>query len=161
MPATVEIDHGLGPQHPHELDLLLEAAPSVVEIHPQRLVLDRVPADAETEAKAAAGEHVYLRRLLREQRRLALRRDDDSGDELEPRRHAGEVAEEHEDLVEQVLGPVRADEVGVACIVRTEHVVVGEEVVEAEVLYGLRVLADSTGICANLRLRENDAELQR
>ena len=87
--------------------------------------------------------------------------DDDAGDELEPRRDAGEVAEEHEDLVEQVLGPVRADEVGMACIVRTEHVVVGEEVVEAEVLYGLRVLADSTGICANLRLRENDAELQR
>ena len=94
VPAAVVVEHGLRPQAPHELDLLLEAAAAIVEVHAQRLVLDGIPADAEPEAEAAAREHVDLRRLLRQQRRLPLRRDDDAGDELETRRHAREIAEE-------------------------------------------------------------------
>ena len=82
-----------------------------------------------------------------------------AGDELEPGRHAGQVAEEHEDLVEHVLGPVRADQVGMAGVVRAEHVVVGEQVVEAELLHGLRELAHAAGVGADLGLREDGSEL--
>ena len=131
-----------------------------MEVHAQRLVLDRVPADAETEAEAPACEHVDLRRLLGEQCRLALPGDDDAGDELEAACHAGQVAEEHEDLVEHVLGAIRADEVRVAGVVRSQHVVVGEQVVEAELLHGLRELAHALRVGADLGLREDGAELQ-
>ena len=63
--------------------------------------------------------------------------------------------------MEHVLRAVRADEVWMPRIVRTEHVVVGEEVVEAELLHRLRVLADAAGVGADLGLRKDGAELQR
>ena len=46
-------------------------------------------------------------------------------------------------------------------VVGPEHVVVREQMVEAELLDGLRVLAHAAGVGADLRLREDDAELQR
>ena len=130
-----------------------------MEVHAQCLVLDGVPADAEPEPEASAREHVDLRRLLGEQRCLPLPGDDDSGDELEAGRQARQVAEEHEDLVEHVLGAIRADEVRMAGVVRSEHMVVGEQVVEAELLHGLRELAHAAGVGADLCLWEDGSEL--
>ena len=111
---------------------------------PERLVLDGVPADAEAEAEAPAREHVDLGRLLREQRRLPLGQDDDAGTSSRAGRDAGEVAEQHEDswnMCSARYGPSRRG----ARVVGAQHVVVGEEVVVAELLHGLRVLADATG----------------
>jgi hypothetical protein len=61
--------------------------------------------------------------------------------------------------VEHVLRAVRAHEAGVTSVVRPEHVVVGKQVVEPELLRRLRVLADAARIGADLGLREDDAEL--
>ena len=61
--------------------------------------------------------------------------------------------------MEHVLGAIRADEVRMTGVVRSQHVVVGEQVVEAELLHGLRELAHAARVRADLRLREDDAEL--
>ena len=74
--------------------------------------------------KLAAGQHVDLRRLLREQSGLPLAGDHDAGDELETGRDAGEVAVEDQDLVEHVLRAIRADEVRVTRVVGSEHMVI-------------------------------------
>ena len=42
-------DDRLGPEPAHQIDLLLEAPGSVLEVHPEPLELDRVPADPDAE----------------------------------------------------------------------------------------------------------------
>ena len=88
MPAALVVEDGLRPEAAHQLDLLLEAAAAVREVLAERLVLDEVPADAEAEPELPVRQQVDLGRLLREQRRLALRRDDDARHELELGRDA-------------------------------------------------------------------------
>ena len=144
-----------------QLDLLLEAAAAVREVLAERLVLDEVPADPEAEPELPVRQQVDLGRLLGEQRRLALRRDDDARDELELGRDCGDVPEDDEDLVELVLCPVRACQVGMPLAIRSEHVVVREQMIEAELLRALRELADAADVGADLRLGKDDAELQR
>ena len=104
---AVEVDDRLRPEPPQHLDLLLRAAAAVREVLAERLELDEVPAEPDAEPEAPAGEDVDLGRLLGDERGLPLRQDEHAGDELEPRRDRGEVAEEDEDLVELVLGRVR------------------------------------------------------
>ena len=72
----------VGPEQPHDLDLLLDAPRAVPEIHAERFVFHVVPADRHAEPEPAAAEHVERRRLLGHQRSLPLRQDDDAGDEL-------------------------------------------------------------------------------
>ena len=112
MPAAFEVDHGLGPQPPQDLDLLLGAPAAVPEVLAERLELDVVPAEPDAEAQPPAGEQVDLGRLLGDQRRLPLRQDEHAGDQLEPRRDRGQVAEQDEELVELVLGRVRPGQSG-------------------------------------------------
>ena len=75
--------------------------------------------------RSPAGEHVHRGRLLGHQRGLALRQDDDAGDELEPLRAGTEVAEQHEHLVEGTLIRVRrpAAQLVEALELGAEHVV--------------------------------------
>ncbi len=54
VPTTLEVHHFLGPQHSQHLDLLLATPAPVVKILPQRLVLDRIPSDTNTQAQAAS-----------------------------------------------------------------------------------------------------------
>jgi hypothetical protein len=53
---ALERHQGLAPELAQELHLLLLAPTASVEVLPERLVLDVVPADADTEADASAGE---------------------------------------------------------------------------------------------------------
>ena len=71
----------------------------------------------------------------------------------------GEVAEEHERLVERRVDVVRAAPRLVHLGIGAEHVVVGQQVLEAELLDALRVRADRAPIGADLRLREHDTDL--
>ncbi len=80
------------------------------------------------EPQAAAGEHVDLGRLLRRERGLALREDDDARHELDLPRARREEAEEHERLVERLGGVV----------VLADDVVERDDVGEAGVLGRLR-----------------------
>jgi len=155
------VHHGrLGPQAPHEGDLLLEAAAPGGEVLAEGLELHAVPADADPQAEPAAGEDVDLRRLLGHEHRLALRQDDHAGHEFE-RRQRGEEAEDREGLVE---GGVQVVDAGPALVdrgVRAEHVVVGEDVPVAEGIDGLGVGPDRARVGGEFRLGEDDADLHR
>ena len=61
---AVEVDEPLGPEPAEERDLLFGATAAVVEVLAQRFVLERVPADADTETQAATREDVHLGCLL-------------------------------------------------------------------------------------------------
>src|SRR5262245_35330430 len=74
-----KVHHGLSPQGSHHRDLLGTPTPAVLEGLVEGLELDGVPAHADPEAQPAAAQHVDLSRLLRHQRRLALRKDQDAG----------------------------------------------------------------------------------
>jgi len=160
MEAALEADERLRPQLPQQAHLLFEAGAAILERHAQRLVLHPVPARADAEAHAPAGEHVDLRRLLGDQGGLALGEDQDRGAELEPLADRRDVAEQDEGLVEHVdlaVGALQALEV-VGSGIGAENVIEGQEMIEAHLLHRLDVVADADRIGADLGLRENDAE---
>ena len=106
-----------------------------MEVLPEGLVLDPVPADADTEAEPSAGQQVDVGRLPRNERSLALREDEDAGGEADPLGDAGQVGEHHEWVVERIALGVGALERRRPTLVHgPQHVVVGQQVVEAEVL---------------------------
>jgi hypothetical protein len=94
-----------------------------------------VPAGAETEPQTSAGQQLDLGSLFRDEGGLALWGDEDSNGELKARRDCRQIPEEHEDFTESmalVVGPVqRRYAISMFC---SEHMVVGEEMVEAELL---------------------------
>src|SRR5262249_28640190 len=107
MIRPLEVDQGLGPELPHDGDLLADAAASRVKVLVQGLVFDMVPADAHAETQAPAAEHVHRSGLLGHQRGLPLGQDNDTGDELEAPGAGRQIAEENEDLMEGALVRVR------------------------------------------------------
>ena len=151
--------HGtLGEQAAQQLDLLAAPAPAAREVGAQRFVLHRVPAEPDAQAEPAVGEEVDGGRLLGDERGLALRQDDDAGDELQ-RRDRREVAEQHERLVKRGVDVVGAGPRRVDLGIRAEHVVVGQQVREAELLDPLRVGADGSPVGADLGLGKDDTDL--
>ncbi len=139
----------LGPQRLHDPHLLLGAAAAIVEILVERDELDVVPADPDAEPEPAAAQHAEAGRLLRDQRRLALRQDQDAGREAELARASGQIAEQHERIVEQIVVGV-AVPAGTARRVDAEHVVGGFDEVVANHLGGLRVFAHDPRIAADI-----------
>ena len=84
----------LGPEPAQQLDLLLGAFSPDGEIGAKRLIFDIVPAHPDAEAEPAAGKEIQRRRLLGDQHRLALRRNQNAGDKFDTlgrRRHIGET----------------------------------------------------------------------
>ena len=79
----LKVTDAFGPQLAHDLDLLLGAPAAVGELLAERLVLDGVPAQPDTEPEPPAGEQIDLGGLLGHQHRLSLRQDDDAGDEFQ------------------------------------------------------------------------------
>lgn len=88
-----------GPQPTEQLDLLAGAAPPAGEVLAERLALDAIPAQPDAEPELATGQQADLGGLLRHQRGLPLRQDDDAGDEVQPG-DRGEVAEHDQRLTE-------------------------------------------------------------
>ncbi len=144
----------LGPQPAQQRNLLGHPPTAIGEVLTERLILHRVPAQADPEAEVAIGQQVDLGGLLGDQRRLALRQDDDAGDELK-RDQRGKVAERDERLVESRVDVIRPGPRLVNGRVRAEHVVVGENVGEAELLHPLAVGAYSAAIGSDLGLRKD------
>src|SRR5690242_18133067 len=75
---AAEGDDRLGPEAAEQLDLLLLAPPAGAEVLAERLVLDRVPADADPEPELAGGQDIDLSRLLGDERGLPLGQDHDA-----------------------------------------------------------------------------------
>lgn len=67
MEAAFEGDQVLGPQFPHHRDLLGLACAARLPILVERLVLDMVPADADTQPDLSATQDVDLGGLLGDQ----------------------------------------------------------------------------------------------
>ena len=108
MPVPVEVDDGLVPEAAQHFDLLLLTLASVGELLVKGVVLDVVPTGPDTEAEATAREDVDFSGLLRDEHSLALGQDDDTRHQFHALGDGGEVAEQHEGLVEGGLVRVRA-----------------------------------------------------
>src|SRR6267143_746717 len=154
MPATLAVHDLLRPQSTQKSDLLLDPPAAVAEAHSQRFVLHLVPADASTDNEASARQNVHLCRLFCHERRLPLGENEDRCRELQPRCDRGEVAEQHEGLVERRAVVVGTGPAARAVGVSTEDVVEDHETVVSEVLDRAGVFRDHLGIGPDLELRE-------
>ena len=159
VPLPAEVDDLLGPEPPHQLDLLGLAAAPIVEVFVECFVFHRVPARAHAETQTPAREDVDLGSLLRHQRGLALGEDQHARHQLDAARDAREVAEQHERFVERrvlVVGPGPA---ALAVRVGAEHVVEHEQVAVAERLDGLGEVLDDRRVTADFGLGEDDTDV--
>jgi hypothetical protein len=120
-----------------------------------------VPADSNAQAQPPPGQQVNVGRLPCHERCLALREDQDPGGEPDPLGDASEVGEHHQRVVERVVLGVGAGQRGrPASVDGAEHVIVGEDVVKAQVLSPCPELPDSARVPAQLGLRVDDADPQ-
>jgi hypothetical protein len=125
------------------------------------VVLDRVVADADTEAQPAARQQVDVGRLPGDQDRLALWQDQDPGDEFDPPSDRRQVAEGDQRVMERVLLVVRTlrhRRLTLNPVDAAHDVVVEQHVVVAQFLGGHREPMQCLGISAQLVLWEGDAE---
>ena len=147
-----EVDRRLLEQAAQHGHLRVEATPAPAERLAEGLVLLLVPADAEAEPQAAAGEEVDLCRLLRGERGLALGEDHDPGRQLDALRGGGEEPEEHERLVPLAARVV----VGIGA--PPDDVVEHHEVGEAGLLGGHGERAHRARVGPDLVLRDDQAD---
>src|SRR5215469_4933440 len=148
VPSSLEAHMRLGPQLLHDLDLLFRAAASVVEVLVEAGELDLVPADPDAEPEPAGAQHVETGRLFRDEHGLALREDQYPGRKAELVRTAGEVAEQHERVMEQT----GAGAAGLRCagLAGTEHMVGRLDEIVADCFSGLRIFPNNRGIAADI-----------
>ena len=148
----------LGPQPAQEDDLLVQAPAPGREVLIERLVLHPIPADAEAEAAAPAGQDVHFGGLLGQQGCLPLGRDDDARHQLEVG-DAGQEAVEHQGLVEGAVDVVGTPPVPVGRRIRADDMVVGQDVPEAQLLDTCHVATGCPRVGGQLGLRIYDAYL--
>jgi hypothetical protein len=133
---------------------------SGTEVLAQGLVLDVVPADPHTETQPPPRQQVDVRSLPSDQGGLALREDQDAGDEADALGHSGEVGEHHQRVVERIALGVGTDQGRDPVLVHcTKHVVIGQQMIEAERLGRPPDAAHRLGVTAQLDLRINHTDL--
>src|SRR5262249_50226673 len=109
--------------------------------------------------EAAVAELVERRRLLGDQGGLALGQDQDAGDEAHLPGDAGQVGEQHEGIVVGRDRGADALAAGVLGGIGADHVVGGDEIVVAQALGGLGIVADNGGSGADVTDGKGTAEL--
>ena len=92
-PTPFKGHQGLGPQRPHQINLLFTALPTIMKILIQGIKLHRVPPHPNPQPEAAIAHQIHLGRLLRHQSRLALRHNENTGHQLQRRRAGRQVAQ--------------------------------------------------------------------
>ena len=158
--APGEVHHRFRKQPAKEIDLLLLSGAAGMEVLPEGLVLDVVPAHPHTEAQTTAGQEINISRLTCDERRLALRKDQDPGSETDSLGDAGQIREHHERVVKRVVLGVGAGEI--ACSIgvdSAEHMVIGQEVVKAEVLHGSPNSSNRDRVSSKFGLWVDNADL--
>ena len=166
MPSALKRNELLGPELPHDGDLLLLPGATRLEVFVQRFVFRKVPADADTQPQALAREQIHLGGLLGDERRLALRENHDAGRELDSLRHAGQKREKRERLVELVVVQVwrrRKAYVppGKSVGMRAEDVVICGQVIEPRAFGGLSKVPNRGWIGSDLGLRKGHSKFHR
>ena len=101
------VDRCFAPGEAQQVDRLVHHLAAAVEIHPQRLVFGLLPADADAQSDAPAGERVECRDLLGDERRLTLGQHEHLGAEPDALGHGGDVAERDQRLEDRHVGRVR------------------------------------------------------
>ncbi len=106
-----------------------------MEVLSEGLVFDVVPADSRAEAQSADGEQIDVGRLTGHECRLPLGQGQNPGGEAGSLGDRGEAGEHDQWVMERIVfgmgAGVRGCSIGVD---GAEHVIVGGQVVEAEVL---------------------------
>jgi pimeloyl-ACP methyl ester carboxylesterase len=126
----------------------------------ERLVLDGVPADADAQSQPAAGQEGYIGCLPCHECRLPLGKDQDAGDKTDSLGETRQIAEHHKRVMERVVLGVRTGELRRPIGVHgTEHVVIGEAVVEAHVLDRSPNASNRARISSKLVLGVHGADL--
>src|SRR5438105_15116877 len=147
---AVEVPPAL-PERPHEPDRLVAAPAAALELDAHEIELVGVPAHADAEREAAAGELLERGGLLRQVHRVVQRDEDDRGAEADPVRPAGDPAERDERVVDAA---VRVD------AFRPDDDVLGRpDGVVAELLGELGGAADPGGARAGAVIRQDHAEM--
>ena len=157
--APLVIDHFLRPEQAQHFDLLGGTAAPVFPVLPQGLVLNFVPAHADAQAQAAAGQHVHLGGLLGDQGGLALGQDDDAGAHFNLFGDGGQIAEHYERLVEHIVLVVGAVPLGALGRVGAQHMVKDQQVCVAQGLGGLGKILDGGRVGADFGLGKDGSEL--
>ena len=147
------------PELAEQLHLFRLASPARRERHAERLVFHFVPAAADAEPKAVAGEDRQFRRLLRHQRGLALGQDEHAGGELDARGDRGHEREHRERFVKRHVLVVGATPAAGPVGIRAKHMVVDQHVLRPKRFRAFGVGLDGPGIGADFMVREYDAEL--
>ena len=144
---ALEVDRVLAPAGAEHRDRLVHAPAAVPEVVAQGLVLRLLPANAEAQAQAAAGQGVQGRRLLGGQHRVALRQYEDLGAKPDPGGACRHVAEGGERLHDRHLCRI-AVLLPALRVMAHDHVVEDVELIEADLVHrggkagdGLRSLA--------------------
>jgi hypothetical protein len=99
--------------------------------HSEGFVLDVIPSHADAQPETATAQEIHLGRLLGDNARLTLRRDQNSGGEPDGLGDRGQKAKRDKGLVERIPLIVKRD--------------------LAEVLRRLRPIADLRGVCPNIK----------
>jgi Luciferase-like monooxygenase len=158
--AAGEVDDRFGEQPAEKIDLLLLPSAAGAEVLTEGLVLDVAPTDPHTEPQPTAREQIDIGCLPGHECGLALRQDEDARGELDPLGDAGQIGEHHERIVEWVMLGIRARQrersIGVH---GAEHMLIGEEVIKAEILDRFPDAANRVGISSKLGLRVDDTDL--
>jgi len=135
-------------------------APRATEVLAQGLVLDVVPADPHTETQPPARQQVDVGSLPSDECSLALREDQDPGDEADALSHRREVGEHHQRVVERIALGLRTDQGRDPVLVHcTKHMVIRQQMIEAERLGRPTNAAHRLGVTAQLDLRIHHTDL--
>ncbi len=159
MEAAGEIDQVLSPQEPHPLDLLGLARAAGLPLDVERLVLDMVPADADAESQPAAAQDVDLGRLLGDHAGLALRQDQHAAAQLDLLGDGGDEGHRREGLVKGIV--LAVGRLPVAARGRAKDVIGDLDAVVAEILGGLRPIADLRRVGADVAGGEEGIQQHR
>src|SRR6185312_13962684 len=107
-----------------------------MEVLPEGLVLDVVPAHTYADAQPTAGQKFNIGRLPCDQCRLSLGKHEHTGGEANSLSDRSQIRKHHERIVERVVLRVWAGELRRSTFVDgAEHMVVREEVVKAQGLH--------------------------
>jgi hypothetical protein len=141
-------------------DLLVEGGPPRFERRAERVVLRRVPADAEPHPQPFVAQQIEGRELLRREEGLALRKHQHSGHEPQPLGRGGGVPEQHEGLIEGRAVDVRDDrEVFQGLTRRAGDVVVDHHVVKPVALERAKEVAHDAAARYHELMGEHRADL--
>src|SRR5215211_2364333 len=158
LPRSQSTQHTSSPQQAHHIYLLLDPSTARAELFSKRLVLHSVPADPYPKAQPSVAKDINFSRLFGDECGLPLGQDYDTTDELNTLSDGGQEAKEGQRFMEHGLVGISSPAFSVGGV-GTKHMIVGEEVLVAEVLGGLSVVSDGFRIGTYLTLWESNAYL--